>query len=585
MMRSVLLAALALLLVAAGPAAAHASREDAVFHTPAVLDAKDVRLYRALFVAARSARPRAVRKLAAKLTDRSLMGYVEAQRFLSPKAKHITLAQLTGWLDLYGDLPVAAQVRDLAEHKNSHGRVEIAALPTIRKRGGGYEEFEAPETPLVSDAARAAQSTMETAIQAGQPAQAQPVLQALVAAGSAPASDIARLIQRLVASYLAQGQDQAGLQVALTVADSDRAAAPLLDWYQALADYRLGQYAYAAKHFEQLAARGSIPSHTRSAAAFWAARAHLQAGDPLPVVTLLGVAAREQPTFYGLLAERLLGQSATPGFAEPVLDANSFAVLMTVPAAHRAVALWQIGETQYVGGEMDHALTAIDLHQGPAYAALARRLDLPNLELRACETAASRGIILTGLFPVPRYAPPGGYHVDRSLVLAFARAESRFQSDAVSAAGARGLMQIMPATAAHLDGAPPSDSKIEDPVYNLDVGQRYLRQLLTKLDGNLIELAAAYNAGPNALARWRLSRAAMREDPLLFIESLPAPQTRLYVKRVLTYYWMYARRSDAPAPTLDQMARGQWPKYLPADAHVADAPAGSKRVRDAAALH
>jgi soluble lytic murein transglycosylase len=234
---------------------------------------------------------------------------------------------------------------------------------------------------------------------------------------------------------------------------------------------------------------------------------------------------------------------------------------MQIPAAHRAVALWQAGQTQDLAGEMDRALTAIDLHQGEAYAALAHRLDLPNLELRACETAASRGVMLTGLFPVPRYAPASGYHVDPSLVLAFTRAESRFRPDAVSNTGARGLMQLMPGTAQLMDHSITSEKQLEDPSYNLDLGQRYLAQLLGQMNGNLVELAAAYNAGPGAITRWMGTRGTMMQDPLLFIESIPAGQTRDYVKRVLTYYWMYARRTGEQSPTLDETALGKWPKY------------------------
>jgi soluble lytic murein transglycosylase len=63
------------------------------------------------------------------------------------------------------------------------------------------------------------------------------------------------------------------------------------------------------------------------------------------------------------------------------------------------------------------------------------------------------------------------------------------------------------------------------------------------------------------LTRWMGARGSMMNDPLLFIESIPASQTRDYVKRVLTYYWMYARRNGAEAPTLDATAAGKWPKY------------------------
>ncbi|HKD22881.1 MAG TPA: lytic transglycosylase domain-containing protein, partial [Rhizomicrobium sp.] len=522
---------------------------------PHVLSAGDVRLYREIFADERSGRFVAAKKLVAELSDRSLIGYVEAEHYLSAKSRRIPLKDLTAWLANYDSLPIAERIRALAENKNRHQsrrhRVEIQELPYIAHRGGGYEDSELSHAPLSSDVARAAQVQIEAAVHDSLPAAAEGTLNTLVAGGTAPGSDIARLSHRVAQSYIGQGQDDAAVKVASAVTGTDRASQPLLDWDEGLADYRLGKFSESAQHFETLAQVGSVPNYTRSAAAFWAARAHMQAGEPQRVVTLLTAATREQPTFYGLLAEQLLGQKGQAAFAEPVLDSQSFASFMQIPAAHRAVALWQVGQTEDLAGEMDHALTAIDLKDGPAFAALAHRLDLPNLELRACETAASRGVMLTGLFPVPRYTPTSGYHVDPSLILAFTRAESRFRPDAVSNVGARGLMQIMPGTAQLVDGAKPSEKRLEDPSYNLDLGQRYLTELLGQLDGNLIALAASYNAGPGALTRWMGAHSGAMNDPLLFIESIPVGQTREYVKRVLTYYWMYSRRSGETAPTLD----------------------------------
>ncbi|HTW34486.1 MAG TPA: lytic transglycosylase domain-containing protein [Rhizomicrobium sp.] len=531
--------------------------------SPRVLSPSDVRLYREIFADEEAGRFAAAKDRLAEVSDRSLVGYVEAAHLLSPKARHVPLKQLTAWLAEYDDLPVAARVRELAENKNAklrrRHRVAIESLPVVHHRGGGYEDTDIPDT-LSSDVARAAQTQIRASVHAGQPQQAEATLDTLIAAGTAPGSDIAHLSHRVAASYMAEGQDDAAVRVASAVTGPDRAAQPLLDWDEGLANYRLGRYQESAQHFEMLAQAGSVPNYTRSAGAFWAARAHLAAGDPLRVITLLTAATREQPTFYGLLAEKILGQQSQTTFSDPVLDQQSFDAMMQIPAAHRAVALWQVGQREDLAGEMDRTLTAIDLRQGEAYAALARKLDLPNLELRACETAASRGVMLTGLFPVPQYAPTSGYHVDPSLVLAFTRAESHFRTNAVSNVGARGLMQLMPETAREMDGA-ASEKRLEDPSYNLDLGQRYLSDLLSQLNGNLIELAAAYNAGPGAVTRWVGTRGSMMQDPLLFIESMPSWATRDYVKRVLTYYWMYARRTGERSPTLDDTALGKWPKY------------------------
>jgi len=147
-------------------------------------------------------------------------------------------------------------------------------------------------------------------------------------------------------------------------------------------------------------------------------------------------------------------------------------------------------------------------------------------------------------------------------VLAFARIESRFQTEVTSPAGAKGLMQLMPGTAAKLAGS-GAPARLYDASYNLSLGQRYIEELLNQLNGNLFELAAAYNAGPGALTRWSGTKSNTLDDPLLFIESIPVSETRAYVKRMMTYHWMYRRRMGRDAKSLDETASGTWPIYHP----------------------
>jgi len=173
---------------------------------------------------------------------------------------------------------------------------------------------------------------------------------------------------------------------------------------------------------------------------------------------------------------------------------------------------------------------------------------------------------LTGLFPVPPYNPDGGYTVDSSLVLAFARIESRFQLQATSPVGARGLMQVMPDTARRLGVSDPDS--LYQPGAALAVGQRYIASLLERLDGNLLELGGAYNAGPGAVGRWRTTKAG-GDDALLFVESIPVAETRSYVKRLMLYHWLYRRRFGQDAKSLDETASGQWPIYHPGESTAA----------------
>jgi peptidoglycan lytic transglycosylase len=541
-----------------------------------VLSSDDAQRYRQIFEDERTGNFAEAQALVAQLNDHSLVGYAQAEHYLSAFSDRATVDELVSWLQQYRDLPIADRIYTLAVKratktiKRHHRVVAVEVTATIptpaaspRLRGGGYEDVDQAEQTISSEAGRAALSQISASIRADQPAQADATLQALVSAGSAPGSDIARLSHRVAASYLAEGQDFEAFDVASRVTSYDRSSAPLLDWDTGLAAYRMGKFDVAANHFETLAQNGAVPSWTRSAAAFWAARAYTQSGEPLRVVTLLTAAAREEPTFYGMLAERILGLNDNVGLSDPVVDTGSFAALMEIPSAHRAVALWQIGRTQDLHEEMARALADMNLRDGQTYAAIARRMSLPDLELRASETAAARGTMLTGLFPVPGYTPTGGYYVDRSLVLAIARIESRFQADAISPAGARGLMQLMPATASHLAGGAATNGELREPSYNLNLGQRYLAELLDTTNGNVFQLAAAYNAGPGSLQRWLAARDGKHDDPLLFIESMPSPETRSYVKRLMTYYWMYSKRMGEAAPTLDETATGDWPRYRP----------------------
>ncbi len=535
---------------------------------PQVLSAGDASLYRQLFAAERKGEISKSKSLLAKISDPMLEGYAEAARLEADR--HIVIGDLVDWLRKYRDLSVADQIYRLAvdhstkkvrrHHKITRVAVvtDIPAPASVPHRTGGYEDQELPEPSPSGSAARAVLTEILADIRKGQPQAAQARLDA-VRASAAP-EDVAILSHRVAASYLAEGMDGAAFALASGVANSD--PVPQLDWDAGFSAYRLGRFKDAAVHLEKLAQNGGVPGTLRAQAAFWAARAHMQAGEPDKVVGLLLTAAKEEPSFYGLIAERMLGMDTHTGFSDPVLSQADFTKLMTAPAARRAVALWQVGEKENVGTELNRAFVYNDETLDPAMAALARDLGVTNIELRASEASAAHGLLLTGLFPVPQYEPAGGYHIDKSLVLAFARIESRFQNGSTSSAGAHGIMQLMPKTAELIGGAGAA-GQLDDPSYSLSLGQRYISELLGRLNGNLLELGGAYNAGPGNAARWMVTKAG-KDDPLLFVESIPVAETRAYVRRLMEYQWMYRRRFGEDARSLDETARGQWPVYRPA---------------------
>jgi soluble lytic murein transglycosylase len=134
-----------------------------------------------------------------------------------------------------------------------------------------------------------------------------------------------------------------------------------------------------------------------------------------------------------------------------------------------------------------------------------------------------------------------------ALLAAIAKQESRFSPTVRSPVGAVGLVQLMPATAAELAGGPVSGAELEDPARNAQLGAQYLNQLLLQWRGNPLLAVASYNAGPGAVSDWIDPRLA--DQPELWVESIPFPETRLYVKKVLGNLWsMSAQRPPACPP-------------------------------------
>ena len=163
------------------------------------------------------------------------------------------------------------------------------------------------------------------------------------------------------------------------------------------------------------------------------------------------------------------------------------------------------------------------------------------------------------------------YGVDPTLIYLVMQAESGFNHRAVSRVGARGLMQLMPTTASYIARSSKYKKqegmqKLMDPETNLDLGQKYLEDLLgdKNVRNDLLSLLVAYNAGPGNLARWKKSWPHV-QDPLLFIELIPSSETRAYVERVLANYWIYRLREGLPTPSLDAVAAGKIAQYAAYD--------------------
>jgi soluble lytic murein transglycosylase len=188
----------------------------------------------------------------------------------------------------------------------------------------------------------------------------------------------------------------------------------------------------------------------------------------------------------------------------------------------------------------------------------------PEIAVRLAKTMSYAGAFLPAfthpVIALPTYPGPGPAP-DPALVLGLIRQETEFDPYAVSSAGARGLMQMMPASAkiaakqANLPYRPAA--LLSDTNYNMQLGMTEYRGHLDRYGGSLVLAAASYNAGPNNAKKWLAANGDPRvTDPIDWIEQIPFGETRNYVQRVLENTQVYRTRlagKDVPLRILQDL--------------------------------
>ncbi len=552
---------------------------------PRVLSEPDAQHYRHIFAAQDEANWAEADREIHDLNDRRLLGVVLAQRYLHAKyrSRHDEVAS---WLKQYGDLPDATRIYRLALNRKPPSAPALQRPAAGFLAGSGDTDPAASEIAYQSDLVRSdgdvqrilnLTAEIRSAVHGGDMAGADRLLRQAEASHLYDVIELGMVRAEVARGHFLAGADARAFALASEAAKAAGSYAPGAYWIAGLSAFRSGRYDQAARHFGALADLPDASAWTQSAAAFWTARAYLWGRQPREVTRWTVRAALNKNTFYGLVARRALGVETPFNWVEPRLGEAEIGRLTGMPGGFRALALIQIGEYARAEAELRRLYPQLGAEDAPTILGLAARANMPALAMRlAGHLAAYENTRFDGaLYPIPDWRPAGGFSVDPALLFAIMRQESAFDHRARSYSGASGLMQLMPATAAALsDGGRHQrvkNDKLFDPEHNLTLGQRYVQHLLEQdsIHGNLLVALAAYNAGPSAALRWQRSEAH-RDDPLLFLESIPLGETRVYVERVLANFWIYQLRLGQPTPTLDAIAAGDWPVYSPAAHASAD---------------
>lgn len=482
-----------------------------------------------------------------------------AELYLAAGSPRVEMEPLAALLSEAPDLLHADRVAAIAAERGMASRPYIPAVQTMRSAPGPSRRSRAQ--PISDSAARTLMAQIQPLIVDDSPSAAE----ALIASDGADlGSDaLTEARQRVAWSYYLTGDDRNAQRLARQARQGYGDWAVQADWVDGLASWRARDCEQAADAFAAVGRRAP-DTEMRAAGLYWAARAEMVCGRPQNVQANLRTAAQLQETFYGLVAAQTLGIAAN-------VEANAILTpgwdtVRTEPNARRAIALMEIGERDLADQYVRHGVEIGNPHSHDAWLDLANQLNLPDAELWiARNLPIAHHPSAMDRFPSPDYQPIGGWRVDRSLVFAHALQESNFRPDAVSPAGARGLMQLMPGTAAALArrrGESYGGSELNRPEINIAYGMNYMEEMrdYSGTQGLLPKVIASYNAGPGAVANWE-GRLRDRGDPLLYIESIPYWETRGYVPIVLRNYWMYQRNAGETTTSLSAIAQGMWPRY------------------------
>ncbi|MEM9048214.1 MAG: lytic transglycosylase domain-containing protein [Pseudomonadota bacterium] len=332
-----------------------------------------------------------------------------------------------------------------------------------------------------------------------------------------------------------------------------------LEWFAGwLALRKLGDAGNALRHFTVFRDNVDTPI-SRGRAGYWLGRAYEALGQADAAAAAYRFAAANQTSYYGQLAAERAGIPASPMLVggSPLPNWRE-ADFMQRPSGHAVLLFHAAGEPgrvwQFV---IALARQESDIGELAAMARMALDLGYFHIAVRVAKIAAGRGSILTeAYYPVTPLATHPGTALPPELVLAVARTESEFNAAAVSPAGARGLMQLMPRTARKVAGdlglAYSSSRLTSDWRYNADLGKGYLVEQLARFS-SLPLVAAAYNAGPHRVERWLLRYGDPRSDTetmLDWIETIPFTETRNYVMRVMEGLHVYRARLGGAAPPI-----------------------------------
>ena len=541
-----------------------------------ILSEEDVNNYQQAYYFQEQCKWKSANRFILKIKNKNLLGHIYAQKFLHPNCYKSKYLELYYWLKKYNDHPQAKRIYKLA----------------IRRMPSGYKSPTKPSKPMgivaekiktvkkskyksskkLSNAQRKEKikliNGIKSRVNRGWPTGALQLLNQRDVNLLLDQVEIDQQKELIAKGYFLANKNELAIKYASEALVNSAQYVPYAAWTAGLCSWRLEKYEDAANYFSLFSISLKDDAWHQTSGSFWTARSYAKLGRYDDINFWLKRASNNPNSFYGMLALEILGvEDKIDWNKRSVLNKNN-SKLLNLPAGKRLQSLIQVGFADELEKEIVHLNSILNREIAKESISIAENFDLAYTQLKIVNRLEQFGMdVPTYLYyPTSVWKPRDGFKLEKELLHAFMHQESMFNTKAKSKDGAMGLMQVLPSTAKFItkskDVKRNNSNILKNPEINLEVGQEYITYLLDLevVSRNLIFLAAAYNGGPGNLQKWKKETNYL-DDSLFFMESIPSRETRWFIEKILTKYWIYQNKNKKEMRSLKMLANGNDPLY------------------------
>jgi soluble lytic murein transglycosylase-like protein len=544
-----------------------------------VLSPDDVKIYKKIFKiqklpikSKKSKEWKEVDSLIRSLNNKILLGNVYAERFLHPTGWRSSYTDLKKWLDKYNDHPDANRIIRIAlKRKPNNSKSPKKPTPGFLNGYGTYKaNVLKPRFPIdnrkYTKFAYSTSIKFRRSINKKNTSYAENLLNSTKVKNNLTKNELSQLRAELSHALFIFGKDYKSIRQARLSLRLSEKPNPLALWAGGLASWRIKDIKLS-KYFLNKLSDIQRPEGITAGGGYWSARISYFLGNAKEANYFLKKAATRERTFYGSLAMASLGYKYKPNFDLPKYDQNLINKIAKHRGGIRALALIEVNQFHKAAREFRKIIPKFNVKDYPQLLSFTSKNNMPGLTFRLAAILRNDydQILLGGLYPIPSWNINTSDLKDRALLYAIARQESGFNPRARSSSKAMGVLQIIPSTAAFIMKnreyrlRRSKNHLLYNPPHNISIGSKYIKFLfsLPIVNNDLMWMLASYNAGPGNFKKWTKDKNYKYKDTLLMLESLPARETRNYIKLVLTNLWVYKTRFNQDNTVLLSLASGK----------------------------